>query len=524
DTFNYIPAPYFAVDSAKGFTVKCSRLPSSPPLPGPCSATPQFGPLGSLNQGVGWAWPDNTMYLGDSWSVSFDVIAQPNYPNTLLKLQVPLDSCLPPGPGGGPWSNACKPIPGSGPASYTSMEYVTYAGSQLSPAQSFPPAFVTVLGVDPVNVTLSVSETVGEVPFDPQFQAVASAGTAPFQFHFEFGDGGKLSLSSNNLSVGPVGYTYSTPGSYNVSLVTWDAVGHNFSIPVLQIHAVSALNASLAAFQNGAVVPPGTTLLGSGALSFSVLHDGGWGPYAVDWFVNGTWMANTLGLWNYTAAPGENCTIRAVLSDALGETTTMVRSFSILPVPSGGPPPPPLTVALFANRTELPAGENVTLVGSASGGRAPFTWTWSLGSVMTSTTLPMISATLSTPGNVTAELIVEDTDNKTAVSNTLTIWVTALGGQSTGGGKLQSPSDPSGGHVPPSPPAPTLPFSPWAPWLSLLLVLTSAYVSIMLGGLWLDRVPPRPRSSVRGNRLEERSRMDRRGPHVPLARRPSWHP
>ena len=145
ETFNFIPAPYFQIDPGNpNYKAVCSTAPTSPPLPVPCSSLPQWSNVGSLGTGVGWAWPDNTMYLGDKWSVSFNVIATAAFPTSMLKIATPIDACV--GAPTNPWSGLCKTIaPGSGPAAYSSLEYTTYAGTTLTPAQSFPPAFVTVV-------------------------------------------------------------------------------------------------------------------------------------------------------------------------------------------------------------------------------------------------------------------------------------------------------------------------------------------------------------------------------------------
>ncbi len=146
NAFQFIPAHGFSLTSAPAYSiVSCYRSPSQPPMPGPCSATPTH--TGLTNGGVGWSWPDSTMYLSDSWGVSFNIQASATLNGSALGTPISVDACQ-----AQLFASCGGPINGS----ISAAQYLPYTNAPPPVSASFPPGMVTVYDSGPV-VDISAS-------------------------------------------------------------------------------------------------------------------------------------------------------------------------------------------------------------------------------------------------------------------------------------------------------------------------------------------------------------------------------
>lgn len=80
-----------------------------------------------------------------------------------------------------------------------------------------PPTTPTPQQPDPLNASIVMTGTSGTAPFDVEFSAEVTGGTAPYSFEWVFGDG-----AGQSTDEAPA-YTFDAEGMYDVSLVVTDS-------------------------------------------------------------------------------------------------------------------------------------------------------------------------------------------------------------------------------------------------------------------------------------------------------------
>lgn len=372
-SFTFVPAAGFEVDPVHpSFMTNCSLGVSSPPIQAPCSAPPAFTGLGP-NGGIAWSWPSNTMYLGDKWSVSFNVVASPSFPTQQYDVPVPLDACL--GAPSTSWSYACTPFPGGSPVDYSSVEYQPFnSTSYLTPAASFPPVWVVVHPVPGLQVNVSASRNMGEAPLRVNLTATLWGGAQAYTSEWISGAG--LRASGLNLSA-----TYDQPGVYTALFEVFVNNGTQlYRTASLGILVLPPLVGSLNVSHSDLIHANGTTGDEWCNYTFQGSFSGGLDPVQAFWSLDNVTVSPTGLRWNDTLearfAPYYFLQVRFV--DALGDVATAQEAFQFIGAPSSHPPPPPLSVTVSANTTQAAVGGTVLFNATPHSGEGVMSYTWQL--------------------------------------------------------------------------------------------------------------------------------------------------
>src|SRR5947208_3107979 len=234
-----------------------------------------------------------------------------------------------------------------------------------------------------------------EVGLQITFTGSASGGTAPYGFSWAFGDGGSSSAN-------PAAHSYSSTGSFTVTLTVRDANGatatSSQTVPVASAPSVS-FNYS-----------PTTPEAGSPA-TFTSTTTGGVGPFTMIWFFGdgGTSNANPT---THTYATSGSFTANVTATDANGVKAISAKSVTVAP---------PLTVSFTETPSSPTTGQVVTFTATTAGGVGTVSYSWSFGDGATSTGNP-ITHTYTRPASFTVSVTATDSDGVAAVSSqTLTV-------------------------------------------------------------------------------------------------------
>src|SRR3989475_712608 len=151
------------------------------------------------------------------------------------------------------------------------------------------------------------------------FTAVASGGTAPYSYSWNYGDGATSTSQSPS-------HTYANPGSFTVSLSATDSLG-TVASKSLSI-TVSSPGALTASFTIGPTTP-----VSAQTVTFTATASGGTSPYVYAWSLGGSSKTGnpvSLSFSNGTY------TISLTVTDNTGATATSSQSLTVLPASTGG--------------------------------------------------------------------------------------------------------------------------------------------------------------------------------------------
>lgn len=350
--FQFLPAAGLVINATNpGYqVVACSRTASNPPLPGPCNALPLVTGLGPQHNGVGWAWPDNAMYLNDSWAISFNLAANASFPTSKLGQALPLDSCQ-----NQSWWRGCAPY---STTSYSQLDYNASNGAPVSPPPSFPPAWVSVVAtVVPLAATASFVSGSATPPDPVQFTGTVSGGQPPYTYLWSFGDG-----SIGSAALDP-SHTYNATGTYPAHFLVTDAGGGRAGAFLnVSVGTVPPLTASAQANPTAGVAPL--------AVLFSSSAAGGRPPYAWSWSFGDGGSAATQNATHTYSTVGQYA-VALTVRDAAGSALTRGLNVSV--------EPNALTASLLATPSSGTLPLTVVFNGTAAGGTPGYTFLWGLG-------------------------------------------------------------------------------------------------------------------------------------------------
>ena len=262
---------------------------------------------------------------------------------------------------------------------------VTVTVTDANGSYNYSSQAITVAAVPTVSFTYG---PMSPETFSPvAFNARTTGGVGPFMFSWSFGDG--------NLSViNPASDTYSTPGSFTVTLTATDSDGVNASSSQVIIVA-PALSVGLT---NNPTTPEADQ-----PVNFTATQSGGVGNVSLTWDFgdNGSTTENPTA-HNYTTSGSFLVSVTATDADGVSITSTQTVN---------------VVASLGASLTFSPssphAGDNIIFVASATGGVQPYNYSWSFGDSTTGSGSP-VSHIYQSDVSYTVVLTVTDANNQTA--------------------------------------------------------------------------------------------------------------
>ena len=216
---------------------------------------------------------------------------------------------------------------------------------------------ITILSAPVVNAGPAVTvNAASSVTFS---QATESGGTAPFSYTWSFGDGTTQSADSLNPS-----HTYLNPGNYTATVTVTDANNLSSSGSVVVTVNDVAPTVSLSAPSSG-VTGQAVSFTASATSPSPVVQAAG---FVYNWnFGDGTTGTGAATSHTYTATGTYTVSVTATDEDrAMGNATRVLAIVTAFTVSAGS--------NLSTNE-----GTSVTFAGSASGGAAPYTYSWNFG-------------------------------------------------------------------------------------------------------------------------------------------------
>ena len=253
----------------------------------------------------------------------------------------------------------------------------------------------------PLTSSLSFTPVEPDIGQQVSFAASASGGTAPYAFSWTFGDG-------QGGSGTPVTHTFSSSGSYAVTLVVTDA-NRTTSVSSQTITVAPQLSVSINASPASPDAGQQVSFVGSGS--------GGVAPYTFSWDFgdSGTGGGSTA---SHTYQAAGTYTVSLTLTDANGYSANLSTNTVVKP---------PLT-ATFTYSPSNPAPLlPVTFNAVATGGTQPYSYNWDFGDGSTATGASATHSYL-LPGTYSVSLAVTDANGQSFVtSETVTVTVPIVG-------------------------------------------------------------------------------------------------
>ena len=283
----------------------------------------------------------------------------------------------------------------------------------------------------PLRAEINAAPFSGWIPLTVSFSSVPSGGTDPYSFSWDFGDGN--SSSAQNPT-----HTFTSPGNYTVTFILTDIHGGQ-DTDTLNINAsqqVASLTATAIASPVAGEIPL--------AVNFNGSVSGGTPPYTYTWDFGDETSANNQNTSHTYTNPGDYTVIFTVRdSDKRQGAVTLSISAS--------QQTPTLTASVSASPLSGLVPLEVNFYGNASGGEAPYSYSWDFGDGSSSIN-QNTSHTYTKVDTYTVILTVRDSSGNLA-SESLLINVQADTPQVQLDMSLETglPAEESGGTTQPSP-------------------------------------------------------------------------
>ena len=237
------------------------------------------------------------------------------------------------------------------------------------------------------------------------FTASSTGGTAPYSYSWSFGDG---SIGTGSTST----HAYSSAGSFTVTLTVKDTGSPQQTVTSQKTVTVTSPPPTLTA---SFIYSPSSPQTGQ-QVTFTASAGGGTTPYSFSWsFGDGSTGTGASVTHAYSSAGSFTLTLTVKDSGSPQQTVTSQQTVSV------SNPPPALTASITYSPSSPQAGQQVTFTASASGGTAPYSFTWDFGDGQTGVGLSVVKS-WANAGTYTVTLRVansEGADTATAVVRVL---------------------------------------------------------------------------------------------------------
>lgn len=256
---------------------------------------------------------------------------------------------------------------GSPPKTGASLDHTYASGGTFSalltvsdsasPAQTVSAAPLQVIAQQELSASATAQPLSGTVPLHVTFTGFAAGGSAPYAFTWDFGDG-------SPLATGPTPeHTFTAPGTYTATLQVTDSASSTATAPPLTLTALAPLSASASGSPLLGVAPVLVAFTGGAA--------GGSPPYTYLWNFGDGSQAST------DISPSHAYTQAGDFSARLTVTDSAARTALSSPVPIHVAEPLSATPGVDIGSGAAPL--TVHFHGSASGGSAPYVFSWDFG-------------------------------------------------------------------------------------------------------------------------------------------------
>ncbi len=237
-------------------------------------------------------------------------------------------------------------------------------------------------------VSISAAHTSIDIDISDSFSASVIDGTSPYNYTWYVN--GNIAGYGDDLS-----YTFTSPGTYTVSVTVRDAIGDTTTSQVT-IEAYSLPASSILASANETDV--------NGKITFTGGVSNGVSPYNYTWTIDGDIVSYSTSFSYEFTAPGTYY-VNLTITDAFGERSVSSAKITVLPLP---------TVSISASHSAIDIGQSITFTPSISGGIGPYAYLWTISGIGAVSTQSIFSYSFSSSGTYTINLTITDADGNHA--------------------------------------------------------------------------------------------------------------
>ena len=253
---------------------------------------------------------------------------------------------------------------------------------------------VTVNPLPKVSVSASASHT--DIGNPIEFSSSVAGGTRPYNYTWDISSLGYVGYQES------LTYEFSSPGTYNVSVIVYDSSGNKATS---EISIVITSPPSVSIHSKYSNIDTNVTDI------FNATVSGGLAPYSESWYLDNNLIGTNVTSITYSFSSPGTYTIEIEITDSAGEKATAYQSITVVAYPEA---------SIIVSHSKIDANVPDTFRANGVGGIGPYTYEWLIsGDVYSNST---ISHSFASSGTYTVELIISDSFGKDA-SNTTNVTV-----------------------------------------------------------------------------------------------------